>query len=128
MYTVGNMDELLAKRLLVASGVIKSVSHASEGELIAELTPEEKAQYETLLSEAQEVKNLQKLVKEYQIKLNTKTIVHDARVNMWWNNLQKSHDITHEKALSGLHYNPAKGELRTGVVIQEPTEVRTAKG
>lgn len=110
------IDEKLAKLLLVEIGVLTEVEKNEDGEVIATLSSEDIAQYDKLTVDRQEIQSLEKLVKEMQIKLRTKIIVHTAQRDLWWANMQLKHGITKDKLRGGMHVDHQNSILRAGIL------------
>lgn len=109
------IDEILARRVLVGLGILMEVKDLSDGEAVAELTTEDIAQYDMLRTEVAEIRSLEKMIKELKIKLNTKIIVNNAHRDMWWNNMQECYGITKTQAIKGLHVDYTSKTLRQGI-------------
>jgi len=110
------MDVLLARKLLITLGVLTEVDEQENGEIIAVLTAEDMAAYEDLASQAAEIRNLEKLLKELKVKINTKVLVHNARRDMWWNCIEMRHGVTKEQSTTGLHVDRINNALRKGIL------------
>lgn len=110
------MDVLLARKLLVTIGVLTEVGEQEKGDLVAVLTTEDMAAYEDLASQAAEIRNLEKLLKELKVKINTKVLVHNARRDMWCSCVETQYGVTKEQSTTGLHVDRINNALRKGIL------------